>query len=508
VTAPAQAGTTAHVLAAIDRRWLAVAIALFAAHVALKAPGAGARSLWLDEAWTIALAHRPADEVVAVSRHDQNPPLYNLLMRPWIAVFGDSEAAARWPSVMASAATASALFLLARRFFGIEAALYASLLFAASEPQLYYAREARSYAVVGLLCTISFHLFLANLERPLWHTALALGLVNAALAYTHFSAILALVAQLVAAAALLGARRRAVGLYAAGQAIALALFSPWLEALRSNLPQAGRFWLAPPSPEALREVALELAGGGAAAAGGCAVIALAAAAGRWRPRASSGDLGSGDAAPQAVPDAVPLAVALSWAVVPVTLAFVLSQRVPAFGLRYLLFASLGWTLLVAAATSRLAVPGGARAAAACGLALLAAIGLDRSRSRSADWRMAALLADPGPGTAIVVAPAWQCLPFSYYLDREAFPDPERRAQRLASAGVQCVGDAADVDASRLGGVHRIAVLYGKGVPASFAPSLFDRLERAGYARATARPFPGGLMVELRRSGTTAPADPP
>src|SRR5262249_46693842 len=160
-----------------------------------------------------------------------NPPLYNLAIRPCLGLFGTSESATRSLSVVASAATAAALFLSCRRFYGIEAALYASLLFAASEPQLYYAREARSYAMVGLLSLLSFHPFLAEMARPAWRTALTLGVVNAAAAYTHYTAILALLAQLAAAAFLLPSRRRALVRYAGGQLLALALFAPWIGAL-------------------------------------------------------------------------------------------------------------------------------------------------------------------------------------------------------------------------------------------------------------------------------------
>jgi mannosyltransferase len=482
-------------LAALDRHALALAGLLFLAHLACKLPGAGDRALWLDEAWTVSLATRSVSEVISAARADQNPPLYNLAMRPWLALFGTSELAARSLSVLASAGTAALLFLSARRFFGIEAALYAALLFSASEPQLYYAREARSYALVGLLCVLSFHLFLRQIARPTWATALALGLVNAAAAYTHFTVILAFVAQLAVAIVLTRTRHRAALQYAVGQILALALFAPWLDALRANLPERGRFWLAPPSLEEVLAVTAELAGGAPALAGGLVVLALGAALARRRRQRA---------------DPVPLAIVLAWAGVPVVVGWAVSQWTPAFSLRYLLFASLGWFVAVAAAAARLPVAGGGRVALAALVVLPSAANLDLARTRSADWRAAVAIAREVSGErgVVVVAPAWQCLPYSYYLDPASFPDDGARLARLADARVSCITSPAEIDPAHLGWPERIAVVFGKGVPADFG-DLFSRLERAGYTRAAARPFPGGNVVALTIDGARgqSPVEP-
>jgi len=471
-------------LAALDRHALACAILLLLGHLAYKLPGAGDRSLWLDEASTVSLASRSATEIVAAARVNQNPPLYTLAMRPWLALFGTSEAAARSLSTLASAATAAALFLSSRRFFGIEAALYTSLFFAASEPQLDYAREARSYALVGLFCVLSFHLFFTQLARPAWRTAVALGLVNAAAAYTHFTAILAFVAQLACAALLLPSRRRAVFQYAMGQGLALALFAPWLGALGANLPERGKFWLAPPTLALAGETVVELAGGRAALAGQLVVLAIAAGAVIRRGRRGGEDR---------------LAVALTWAALPVIASFAISQRIPAFSLRYLLFASLGWFVAVGAATARLPAPAAARMVAAAALALASATSLGATRSRSADWRSALELTrtESGGRGVIAVAPEWQCLPYSYYLDREAFTDEPRRLARLAEARVSCITAPDELDPAQLGWPERITVVFGKDVPKGF-DDLFFRLERAGYARNATRPFQGGNVVGLAR----------
>ena len=168
-----------HLPRLVERRpWAAACLAALAAVVATH-HGISTRSVWLDEAWTVALGAHTAPAILRVAAHDQNPPLYNLLMAVWLHAFGTSEIALRAPSLLAAAATAALLLLFVRRFFGAEAAITATLLYLVSPAQAVYATEGRAYAIVGLLCVASFHLYLSLLEAPRRTTAVVLGGVNA-----------------------------------------------------------------------------------------------------------------------------------------------------------------------------------------------------------------------------------------------------------------------------------------------------------------------------------------
>jgi len=101
-------------------------------HVVLKAPGIGHAGLWLDEAVSVHFAQlRPAQLLSAV-QHDTNPPLYYLLLTGWERLFGISESAVRWPSVLASALTGGVLYVMAHREGGRFVAWCSSALFLAS----------------------------------------------------------------------------------------------------------------------------------------------------------------------------------------------------------------------------------------------------------------------------------------------------------------------------------------------------------------------------------------
>jgi len=480
---------------AVGRRALAGAAVAALASVALRLPGIERRSLWLDEALTVSRALRSPAENVAIARHNQNPPGYPILLSPWVAAFGTSEAAVRLPSLLASTAAAGALFLFADRFLGFEAAVYASALYLSSEPQLYYAREARPYALIQLLCVASFFLFLRMLERPRWSAAIALGVVNAAAMYCHFSIAFAFVAQL--AAALVLAPRGAFALYVASQAVALALFAPWLEALRSNLPEAGRFWLAAPEADSLRRVIGELAGGSASIAIALVVLVGWGGARLAEPRAGR--------ASRPVPlDRI--ATLVAWAIVPIALGYAVSQRIPTFGLRYQLYASLGWFCLVALALAELPVPPAARAGLAVAVVAAAALHLDWSRSRGADWRSAAAAAvgEVTADSAIVVAPRYGCTPFAYYAAPDAFASADVEAG-LGRHRVVCAGDGAAADPAALGWPERVILVAASDAPADFW-SATARLEEAGY-RAVAEHRARSLWVGVASVGARSRAAP-
>jgi mannosyltransferase len=480
-------------------------LSISAVHVVLKSIGVGVRSLSVDETATLWLAVRSPGEVIAASRHYQNPPLYYLLMMGWVYLFGTTETAVRSMSVLVSAVTASAVWLFARRFFGVEAALYSSMLFLASEPQLYYAREARSYALVGLLCVVSFHMFLSTLRRPAWTKTLLLGVINAAAAYTHYTVILAFVPQFAVAFASLvwPARRRGALFVISGLAVAFSLFAPWIPTLWQDIPQTGQFWLDAPTRAQAEHTMRELVGGSAALGLQLIVLAVSlstAAATRAGSRRASVETSSRIASETADRnEPLSLLTVAMWAVLPVAAALCLSTWTPIFSLRYLLFASLGWMLLTAALLARLPLPQTARSLVALVLGLLSAIHLDWSKSRSADWRRATELAvaQRSGQTAILIAPSWQCLPFSYYLDRYAFPVEARRLLALETTGVRCLSGPDDVDISGLQRPDRLVIVRSEGVTHRFAP-LVQRMPAFGYARGVTMAFRGGREIVFDR----------
>lgn len=128
--------------------------AILAIAAALRFHRIGEESLWTDEVHSLLLARMPVAELIRAAREDVHPPLYFLLLRAWIALFGESAVALRSMSAIVSVLTILPLHSLARKLSGSRAALFSCALFAISPYHLWYAQEARMYALLAFLETL------------------------------------------------------------------------------------------------------------------------------------------------------------------------------------------------------------------------------------------------------------------------------------------------------------------------------------------------------------------
>ncbi len=139
----------------------------------------------------------------AVGFSESAPPLYYALAWVWTQATGTGEFGLRSLSALAGVATVPVAYLLGLELRGRRAGLMAAALVAVNPMLLWYSQEARSYALLVLLCAVSL-LYCARAQRSgsrrdLTFWGLASGLALA----THYFAVFA-----VAAEALLLLRRR------------------------------------------------------------------------------------------------------------------------------------------------------------------------------------------------------------------------------------------------------------------------------------------------------------
>jgi 4-amino-4-deoxy-L-arabinose transferase-like glycosyltransferase len=177
---------------------VAAAVGIVVLGAGLRFWGLGAKSLWLDETQSLFYVDRSFGEMLAAVRaHDAHPPLYYALLHLWMA--GTQGAArARALSALFSTLTLVVFYDLARRLLARDGALLAALLLAVSAFQIYFAQEARNYALATFLVTVGWWFLVRLLTRqrgrawPLW---LGLALANAAALYTFYYTAFAIVAQ-------------------------------------------------------------------------------------------------------------------------------------------------------------------------------------------------------------------------------------------------------------------------------------------------------------------------
>jgi hypothetical protein len=237
---------------------------ILAAGTLLRFWNLGRLSLWFDEGYSAWAASLGPLRLFHVIRADVSPPLYYLLLRGWIGLFGTSEAALRALSATAATACFPFLYLLARRLLQRPGAiLLAMALGAASVMQITYAQEARCYALLGLGCLVALyalHLFLER-RRP-WALALLI-LATTFTLYLHniaFFYLLALDLAWLILPASTPPRRRIGDLLLANVLIGL-LYLPWVPGLLSQLRWVqSNFWVPRPSGRDLVNVLSQLMG--------------------------------------------------------------------------------------------------------------------------------------------------------------------------------------------------------------------------------------------------------
>lgn len=161
--------------------WLAVAAAIF-----IRCWHLGGKSLWFDEGYTAWLVSHPVGEIIRLIRADTAPPLYYLLLHGWTAIFGRSEIALRSLSTVFSILTLLLAIDIARRLLPSPAAVAAAACaMCLSFMQLWYAQEARAYAMMAFLAIAAFDCLLRHLAARHRRWLIPLPVLFAAAMYTH-----------------------------------------------------------------------------------------------------------------------------------------------------------------------------------------------------------------------------------------------------------------------------------------------------------------------------------
>jgi len=206
-----------------SRGWILSSIVALAAGLRWYQIGRG--SLWIDEGNSITLARLPWGRFVeTLWRYEANQAVYYALLRAWMRL-GDSEAVVRSLSAVFGTAAVLAVYCLGRRLSGPGSGLLAAALLSVNMFHVWFSQEARGYALVVLLTTLSLRLFVEAVEAPqrrgVW---LGYAVVSVLAVYAHFFAALVLAAQWLA----VGLRRlRGIGPRRLAL-VALALAVPFL----------------------------------------------------------------------------------------------------------------------------------------------------------------------------------------------------------------------------------------------------------------------------------------
>ncbi len=128
------------------------------------------QGLWWDEIWSTVEYATASSWWYSISRlgfYFNNHPLYTILGRISIAVFGLSEISLRLPAVLMGTAAVPVLYAMARPMTGTIPALLASFLLSISAFHIDHSTEARGYAGLMLFALLASSLFFNVLKSGL-----------------------------------------------------------------------------------------------------------------------------------------------------------------------------------------------------------------------------------------------------------------------------------------------------------------------------------------------------
>ena len=139
------------------------------------------------------------------------------------------------PSLLAGVATVPLVYVLGARTVGRAAGLAGAALLALSPFAIFYASEARAYALMTLIVVLSTLALLRALETNERRWRVAFALLQAAAMYSHYTAVFVLAAQF--GWAFLAHPDRRLPLFLSSAAAAV-LFAPWVPLMidDSNAP--------------------------------------------------------------------------------------------------------------------------------------------------------------------------------------------------------------------------------------------------------------------------------
>lgn len=364
----------------------------------------GAKSLWLDEGATVALARASWSRFAWIWWHGEAnlQTIYFLLMRAWIHV-GSSEFLVRLPSALFGIASIPLTYVVGRKFTGEMPSLVAAALLAFSPSAVYYSQEARSYSLAILMALLSTYFFVAAVEENrardwvLW-TVCGIGSF-----YSHDLAALVLAAQ---ALSLLFKPQPVPWRRAAVCGIIIFVVAvPGLTYVFRAAPENLHFlWMPRPSPKEIWHLAMFFGGSGVKIAlalvlWGAGVAAVIRA--RRQGEAEMAWRGT---------------LLLLWAVVPAVILALVSLREPIFLQRYMIF-SLPATMLLAGVGAGMLTRwriGLVLAIVLCAAAIPTIV--RKYNKPREDWRGATglVFSSASPGDAVAFFPFYTRIMMDYY----------------------------------------------------------------------------------------------
>ena len=168
--------------------WVALA-SLTALAAALRIIGLNS-GLWLDEILTLLqTVRRPFWTILTSFPAETQHPLFSLLARISVVMFGEHPWSLRLPAMLLGVAAVPALYFFARELTSQREALLGAGLMTVSYHGVWFSQDARGYTGMLLFAILCSMFLLRGLRKPVWSNWLWYAIAAALGTYTHLTMV-------------------------------------------------------------------------------------------------------------------------------------------------------------------------------------------------------------------------------------------------------------------------------------------------------------------------------
>ena len=201
------------------------------------------QSFWRDEAFSVLLAIRPLSEALKLTFE---PPLYYFGLHFWILLFGTTEIAVRSFSLLAHVITTYILIIWGEKLFKKNwLSWYLPVFFFLNPMLLYYAFEARAYALYVLFAVASLFCY-SEKKWALFIASTTLGLyTHAYMVFVPFVIALHFALSNYRAFSKHNLNKYIHNPFIKSLTAIFILFTPWLIKLSGDIPKLKQSWYFP-----------------------------------------------------------------------------------------------------------------------------------------------------------------------------------------------------------------------------------------------------------------------
>lgn len=170
-----------------------ILLALILLGLILRLYGLGDKAVWYDEADSIANAEKDLAFVNAGAF--QYKPVYFMLLKLWMNLFGGGELINRFLSVIFGVLTVFLIYKTGKMLFNDKVGLISAFILAISSFHIYHSQQIRQHSFLTFLTLLSFFFFLKLITTPSYIYLIYNALVNIIILGTHPYGLSVIVAQ-------------------------------------------------------------------------------------------------------------------------------------------------------------------------------------------------------------------------------------------------------------------------------------------------------------------------